>query len=72
MHDIIDRNHEFAHVLNDPAILRQTLEAARNPELMREMIRNTDKAMSNIDSSPKGFNMLRCIVFCETVNVVVA
>ncbi|XP_072957609.1 ubiquitin domain-containing protein DSK2b-like isoform X1 [Typha angustifolia] len=59
MREIIDRNPDLAHILNDPAILRQTLEAARNPELMREMMRNTDRAMSNIESSPEGFNMLR-------------
>ncbi|XP_078155562.1 ubiquitin domain-containing protein DSK2b-like isoform X2 [Carex rostrata] len=59
MRDIIDRNPDLAHILNDPSILRQTLEAARNPELMREMMRNTDRAMSNIESSPEGFNMLR-------------
>ncbi|XP_059647387.1 ubiquitin domain-containing protein DSK2b-like [Cornus florida] len=59
MREIIDRNPELAHILNDPGILRQTLEAARNPELMREMMRNTDRAMSNIEASPEGFNMLR-------------
>ncbi|XP_019182521.1 PREDICTED: ubiquitin domain-containing protein DSK2b-like isoform X3 [Ipomoea nil] len=59
MRDIMDRNPELAHVLNDPATLRQTMEAARNPELMRELMRNTDRAMSNIESSPEGFNMLR-------------
>ncbi|PIA56833.1 hypothetical protein AQUCO_00700879v1 [Aquilegia coerulea] len=59
MREIIDRNPELAHILNDPNTLRQTLEAARNPELMREMMRNTDRAMSNIESSPEGFNMLR-------------
>ncbi|XP_047314891.1 ubiquitin domain-containing protein DSK2b-like isoform X2 [Impatiens glandulifera] len=59
MREIIDRNPELAHVLNDPATLRQTMEAARNPELMHEMMRNTDRAMSNIESSPEGFNMLR-------------
>ncbi|KAI3798789.1 hypothetical protein L1987_34068 [Smallanthus sonchifolius] len=59
MREIIDRNPELGHMLNDPAILRQTMEAARNPELMREMMRNTDRAMSNIESSPEGFNMLR-------------
>ncbi|KAI3834323.1 hypothetical protein MKX03_030130 [Papaver bracteatum] len=59
MRDIMDRNPELAHILNDPSTLRQTLEAARNPELMREMMRNTDRAMSNIESSPEGFNMLR-------------
>ncbi|KAG8092416.1 hypothetical protein GUJ93_ZPchr0012g20065 [Zizania palustris] len=59
MREIIDRNPDLAHVLNDPSVLRQTLEAARNPEIMREMMRNTDRAMSNIESSPEGFNMLR-------------
>ncbi|KAK8530047.1 hypothetical protein V6N13_102928 [Hibiscus sabdariffa] len=59
MREIIDRNPELGHILNDPSILRQTLEAARNPELMREMMRNTDSAMSNIEASPEGFNMLR-------------
>ncbi|CAI9765423.1 unnamed protein product [Fraxinus pennsylvanica] len=59
MREIIDRNPELAHILNDPSILRQSLETARNPELLREMMRNTDRAMSNIESSPEGFNMLR-------------
>ncbi|KAL8196556.1 hypothetical protein R6Q57_024851 [Mikania cordata] len=59
MREIIDRNPELARILNDPAILGQTLEAARNTELVPEMMRNTDRAMSNIDSSPEGFNMLR-------------
>ncbi|OWM80497.1 ubiquitin domain-containing protein DSK2b-like isoform X2 [Punica granatum] len=59
MRELIDRNPELAHVLNDPAVIRQTLEAARNPELMREMMRNTDRAMSNIEATPEGFNMLR-------------
>lgn len=59
MRDIIDRNPDLAHILNDPGTLRQTLDAARNPELMREMMRNTDRAMSNIEASPEGFNMLR-------------
>ncbi|KAG8083942.1 hypothetical protein GUJ93_ZPchr0010g7924 [Zizania palustris] len=59
MREIIDRNPDLAHVLNDPSVLRQTLDAARNPEIMREMMRNTDRAMSNIESSPEGFNMLR-------------
>lgn len=59
MRELIDRNPELAHILNDPGILRQTLDAARNPELMREMMRNTDRAMSNIESTPEGFNMLR-------------
>ncbi|XP_020550873.1 ubiquitin domain-containing protein DSK2b isoform X2 [Sesamum indicum] len=57
--EIMDRNPELRHILNDPGTLRQTMEAARNPELMREMMRNTDRAMRNIESTPEGFNMLR-------------
>ncbi|KAL4377074.1 hypothetical protein GQ457_02G013190 [Hibiscus cannabinus] len=57
--ELVDRNPELAHILNDPLALHRTLEAARNPELMRVMMRNTDRAMSNIESSPEGFNMLR-------------
>ncbi|GMI68252.1 hypothetical protein like AT2G17200 [Hibiscus trionum] len=56
---LVDRNPELAHILNDPLALHRTLEATRNPELMRVMMRNTDRAMSNIESSPEGFNMLR-------------
>ena len=59
MQAIIQENPEIGHVLNDPAVLRQTLEVARSPELMREMMRTTDRAMSNIESHPEGFNMLR-------------
>lgn len=59
MREVLDRNPELAHVLNDPNTLRQAMETARNPELMREMMRNTDRAMSNIESLPEGFNMLR-------------
>ncbi|KAH6760009.1 ubiquitin family protein [Perilla frutescens var. frutescens] len=59
MREIMDRNPDLGHILNDPATLRQTMDAAQNPEIMREMMRNTDRAMSNIESSPEGFNMLR-------------
>jgi ubiquilin len=59
MRALMERNPEMAHVLNDPAIIRQSMEIARNPELMREMMRNTDRAMSNIEAHPEGFNALR-------------
>ncbi|KAL0686841.1 hypothetical protein Bca4012_086518 [Brassica carinata] len=59
MRELVDRNPELGHILNDPSVLRQSLEAARNPELMPEMTRSTDRAMSNIEATPEGFNMLR-------------
>ena len=59
LRSLMDRNPELAHVLNDPETLRQTMEVARNPELLREQMRNTDRTMSNIEAHPEGFNMLR-------------
>ncbi|XP_048634730.1 ubiquitin domain-containing protein DSK2b-like isoform X3 [Brassica napus] len=59
MRELVDCNPELGHILNDPSVLRQSLEAAGNPELMREMTRSTDRAMSNIEATPEGFNMLR-------------
>jgi len=59
MQQIMERNPELAHIFNDPSVLRQTMEIARNPDLLREQMRNTDRAMSNIEAHPEGFNMLR-------------
>lgn len=35
------------------------MDAMQNPSLMREMVNNTDRALSNIDAVPGGFNALR-------------
>lgn len=59
MREIIDQKLELGHVLNEPSTLRQTLEIARNPEIMKEMTCNTDMAMNNIESSPKCMDVLR-------------
>eukprot|EP00741_Cyanophora_paradoxa_P006092 tig00000983_g5907.t1 len=59
MRQVIENNPEINHMLNDPQLLRQTMEMARNPELMREMTRNADRAMSNIEALPGGFDALR-------------
>jgi ubiquilin len=59
MRQMVECNPELGHILNDPAVLRQSLETTRNPELRREMQRNTDRAISNMEMMPEGFNMLR-------------
>ncbi|KAK9800360.1 hypothetical protein WJX73_010174 [Symbiochloris irregularis] len=56
---LMERNPEFAQLMNNPQLLRETLQASSNPSLMREQMRNADRAMSNIESHPEGFNMLR-------------
>jgi ubiquilin len=59
MREVMDRNPELRHIMSDPETLRQTFEIARNPSLMREQMRTTDRAMSNLETMPEGFNMLR-------------
>lgn len=56
---IVENNPEVGHILNDPDTLRQIMQAQSNPEIMRELQRTTDRAMSNIEAHPEGFNALR-------------
>src|SRR5690606_18407571 len=55
---MMERNPEMRHVFNDPAFLRQTMNAMRNPEVMQEMMRNHDRQLSNIEAIPGGMNYL--------------
>ena len=54
MQELLQQNPELNSMMNDPEFLQQTMEAMRNPAMMREMMRNTDRAMSNIESLPGG------------------
>lgn len=59
MQNLVERNPEIGHMLNNPDLMRQTLEMARNPNMMQEMMRNQDRALSNLESLPGGFNALQ-------------
>ncbi|KAK1340221.1 hypothetical protein QTO34_018786 [Cnephaeus nilssonii] len=59
MQQLIQRNPEISHMLNNPHIIRQTLELARNPAVMQEIMRNQDRALSNLESIPGGYNALQ-------------
>jgi len=59
MRQLMDRNPEINHMLNNPDILRQTMEIARNPNMMQELMRNQDRAMSNLESIPGGQSALQ-------------
>ncbi|KAL7750236.1 hypothetical protein RI367_004409 [Sorochytrium milnesiophthora] len=52
-------NPEINHILNDPAHLRQMMQAMRNPSAMREMQRNQDRALANIEMLPGGMDALQ-------------
>ncbi|KAJ8380897.1 hypothetical protein SKAU_G00016750 [Synaphobranchus kaupii] len=59
MQQLIQHNPEISHMLNNPDIMRQTLELAQNPAMMQEMMRNQDRALSNLESIPGGYSALR-------------
>ncbi|XP_004590027.2 ubiquilin-3 [Ochotona princeps] len=59
MQQLIQQNPEIGHILNNPEIMRQTLEFLRNPAMMQEMMRSQDRALSNLESIPGGYNVLR-------------
>nr|CCA15389.1 ubiquitin family protein putative [Albugo laibachii Nc14] len=59
MQQLLEQNPQLNHIMNDPELMRQSMEAMRNPVAMREMMRNQDSALRNIESHPEGFNMLR-------------
>ncbi|CAH2327051.1 ubiquilin-4 isoform X1 [Pelobates cultripes] len=59
MQQLMERNPEISHMLNNPELMRQTMELARNPAMMQEMMRYQDRALSNLESIPGGYNALR-------------
>lgn len=46
-------------MLNNPDLLRQTMELARNPAMLQELMRSHDRAISNLESIPGGYNALQ-------------
>eukprot|EP01043_Picozoa_sp_COSAG02_P010163 COSAG02_NODE_353_length_24023_cov_77.872304_1_plen_320_part_00 len=58
MRALMEQNPELRSMLSDPNLMRQSLEAARNPALRAELTRNTDRAMANIEGMPGGYNAL--------------
>jgi ubiquilin len=57
--NLVESNPELGQALSDPDTIRRAMEMSRNPNLMREMMRNTDRQMSNIEGMPGGFDALR-------------
>lgn len=46
-------------MLNNPELLRQTMELARNPAMLQELMRSHDRAISNLESIPGGYSALQ-------------
>merc|ERR1719382_1297689 len=58
MNQLMERQPEIARLLEDPEGLQQSMRMAANPSLMREMTRNADRAIGQLDVMPGGHNAL--------------
>jgi ubiquilin len=54
----MEQRPEIARMLEDPEVIQQSLQMMRNPSLMREMQRNQDRAIGQLDVMPGGHNAL--------------
>jgi ubiquilin len=59
MQQLMESNPELRHMLNDPELMRRSMEMMRDPASMQNMMRNQDLAMSQIENIPGGFSALR-------------
>lgn len=59
MQALLRENPEMRAVMNDPEMLRNAMRMAANPSLRQEMMRNTDRAMAQIENIPGGVDALR-------------
>ncbi|XP_045473093.1 ubiquilin-3-like [Harmonia axyridis] len=55
---LVETNPEFSQIINNPELIRQTINMATNPSLMQELMRQQDRALSNIESLPGGTQIL--------------
>merc|ERR1719163_1459877 len=58
LNQLMEQRPEIARMLEDPEILQQSMEMVANPSLMREMTRNADRAIGQLNAMPGGHNAL--------------
>jgi len=54
MNQLMEQRPEIARMLQDPELIQQSMRMMQNPELMREMQRQQDRGMANLDVMPGG------------------
>eukprot|EP00446_Apocalathium_sp_SHHI-4_P091083 CAMPEP_0177449978 /NCGR_PEP_ID=MMETSP0369-20130122/9008_1 /TAXON_ID=447022 ORGANISM="Scrippsiella hangoei-like, Strain SHHI-4" /NCGR_SAMPLE_ID=MMETSP0369 /ASSEMBLY_ACC=CAM_ASM_000364 /LENGTH=303 /DNA_ID=CAMNT_0018922511 /DNA_START=11 /DNA_END=918 /DNA_ORIENTATION=+ len=58
LNQLMEQRPEIARMLEDPEVLQQSMRMMANPALMREMTRNADRAIGQLDAMPGGHNAL--------------
>ncbi|RKP19386.1 hypothetical protein ROZALSC1DRAFT_29006 [Rozella allomycis CSF55] len=56
---LLEQNPELGQALKDPSHLKQIIDAHSNPKLKREMMRQQDRMLANIQAMPEGFQALQ-------------
>ena len=55
----MQNNPELRSAMEDPENLRRSMQAAMDPDYMRAMMQQRDRAMNNLSSSSRGYNALQ-------------
>ncbi|EEB14511.1 ubiquilin-1, putative [Pediculus humanus corporis] len=58
MEELMERNPELNRMFNDTELLHQAVDLVRNPAMLQELMRTNDRAISNLESIPGGYNAL--------------
>merc|ERR1719476_1303060 len=58
LNQLMEQRPEIGRLLEDPEVLQQSMRMMANPSLMREMTRNADRAIGQLDAMPGGHNAL--------------
>merc|ERR1719163_374941 len=59
LRELVERNPEIRSVFSDTRMMRQQLQAMMDPQMRAMMMRNVDRAMSNLETVPGGMDALR-------------
>ncbi|KAI0983580.1 hypothetical protein GJ496_002786 [Pomphorhynchus laevis] len=57
MQRVREQNHEVSQFVNNPDLMRQTIEMIRNPTIIQEITRNHDRSLINLESLSSGYNV---------------
>ncbi|KAJ1675514.1 hypothetical protein EV182_001112, partial [Spiromyces aspiralis] len=59
MREAMDKNPMLASMLKNPKMVSESIQLARNPEMAKELHRNYDRALMNLDATPGGFRQIK-------------
>ena len=65
--DMIKQHPEMSHALKDPSFLKDSLSAMKNPNLRKEMQRNQDRQIQQLENIPGGYSLLSSLARPDSI-----